>query len=272
MAEQRRQHSAARSKRLRWKYLALSLFAVSVIGTLSWAGYYDLTVLQPMWEAEQKAEQEKEKAAFEKQQRIEKEREAQEEVEWAHCVDSKGGDPVCKQVCIKYDESRPGFMAFSGVDCRKFGVMWKDEDKEEVGLCEGSKGNDPICKNVCIAHGRNGELAPFGIDCTKFGIAVDNRLPFEKQMDEEQRNFDQAVALCSFGNHAACEYRRGDPGRHKQNAKTVGGWTQSPKRSSPVRRREGYNRKAVRLRCSACPFHPVPALTPSSIELAERFR
>jgi hypothetical protein len=106
---------------------------------------------------------------------------------------------------------KPGFIALSGVDCRKFGIVSKDQDKEEAGFCVGSKGSDPICQKVCINHGQHGELTAFGVDCTKFGVKVDNRSPFEIRMEEEDRKFGQAMAACLWGNKAACEYRRGDP-------------------------------------------------------------
>jgi hypothetical protein len=199
-------HTPPMAKRPRWKYAMLGVFAAGVIVLLSWGVYYDITVLQPAWETQEKIQRDKEKATLEEQQ-IKKD---QEDLEWAHCVDSKGSDPICEKVCIRFDY-KPGFMALSGVDCRKFGIISKDQDKEEAGFCVGSKGSDPICHKVCINHGQHGELGPLGVDCTKFEVTVDNRLPFEKRIDEEERNFGRAVALCALGSNAACEYRRGDP-------------------------------------------------------------
>jgi hypothetical protein len=193
----------------------LGIFAIGVLGLLSWGVYYDITVLQPAWEAQQKIEREKEKAALEQQEKSEEAQKLQEEVEWAHCVGSKGSDSICKKVCVRY-YYKPGFAVFQlatlGIDCRRFGIVSEDDQRYlEGGLCVGSKGSDPICKKVCINHGQHGELTPLGIDCTKFGVAVDNRLPFEIKEEKDEQNFGQAVALCAYGDKAACEYRRGDP-------------------------------------------------------------
>jgi hypothetical protein len=158
IVEQLPPHARPMAKRPRWKYAMLGVFSVSVVGLLSSGAYYDITVLQPAWEEQKKIQQENEKAALERQVKDQKDRETQEDLEWTHCVDSKGSDAICKKVCTKYNDSKPGFMAFSRVDCRKFGIVSNNQDKEEVGLCVGSKGSDPVCKKVCINHGQDGVI------------------------------------------------------------------------------------------------------------------